>query len=111
MPQEFRFENIRDLEIREVAFTNKPIKDTWLKRMGDRIKKIGGSTDWIKVDELGREPETRERLVAERRDAFLDTFVVEAPSCKALNEQPKLSMSILETIAMEKRDQTTLIIC
>ncbi|MEQ1844082.1 MAG: hypothetical protein ABL983_00725 [Nitrospira sp.] len=100
-----RFAHIRELEIRELAFKTKPIQETWIDRIKQRLSRVGGTADWGKVDQLARNAEIKQELVAEHRDSFLDTFLVAAPSCDELIKDPRLPHSVTDKIEKEKQDE------
>ena len=99
------FANIRELEIRELAFKTEPIQNTWIKRIEQRLSRVGGEADWEKVDQLAMNVEIKQNLAAERRDSFLDTFLVAAPSCDELIKELRLPPSVTDKIEKEKRDE------
>jgi len=102
-----RHEHIRELEIRELAFKKHPIKDTWIRRIKERLSRVGGEADWDKIDDLTRDAEIKQNLVAEIRDSFFDTFHVAAPLCDELVKERRLPTSVSEKIEKEKREEAS----
>ena len=108
---EKRLANIRELEIREVAFKKDPIKDTLIKRIEDRLAKVQGNIDCKNVDQLKnvsqlrREMKEKENLVESRRDSFLDAFLLAAPSCEELINNKGLPKEIDEKIESTKKEE------
>jgi len=102
---EKRFANIRELEIREVAFKDGLIKDIFIKRIEDRLAKVQGKADWKNINQLRRAMKQKENLVESRRDGFVDAFLLAAPSCEELINNKGLPKEIDKKIQSTQKEE------
>ena len=100
-----RFVQIRESEIKELAFKTAPIKDTWIERINTRLTAIGGMADWQKIDDLAKKEKIAQDHVAERRNGFIEAFMVVPPPCDRLIKQPGFPPSDFQGIKEEQRKE------
>ena len=101
-----RHAQIRELEIRAIAFPNKPLGSTWLARIDGRLIAIYGSGRFQDVVAAQNVLATEERKVQERRDA-LETLARPAPDCAVAlmaDQLPELLRKKIEVARLSEAD-------
>jgi len=97
-----RYASIRDLEIREIAFSDKKLADTWLARMTARLARIYGSTDLQPVLDAQRALGIEERNLENGRNA-VELVAGPLPDCAFMIANPRFSDAFLSHVPADRR--------
>lgn len=84
-----RYAQIRELEIREIAFSTKPLAETWAARIDSRLRAIYIGGDFQKVVNARATLAIEEKMVRERR-AVLEDLARPAPDCTVALQEDQL---------------------
>lgn len=98
---EKRFANIRELEIREIAFKDAPISETLIKRIENRLYVVKGEGS-AALEQLERERDLKRNLLEVRIVAFIETFSLPAfPLEELCNEKVIESAALPKTVKVK----------
>ena len=97
-----RFTNIREHEIRQLTFSDKPLIDVWKSRIVNRLTQVGGSANWDNLSSLLEDVGTKQKQLAESQNTFADAVNMTAPSCDDLLKEQKLPESAVKEIPEDK---------
>ncbi|HEV8262707.1 MAG TPA: hypothetical protein VGQ19_18375 [Burkholderiales bacterium] len=84
-----RYAQIRELEIREVAFSPKPLGSTWLARIDGRLLAIYGTSDFQDVVAAQKALAVENKKLQDHRDA-LEDLARPAPDCSVAEKEVQM---------------------